>query len=96
MDAKGNAGVTQVISASMMRTQLEKILQSVKTKQDRFLISEQGEAQAVVFSVEDYLRSIVKRPEAIVELQQAAKQSGASKLTMEDIDAEIAASRKGL
>jgi len=62
----------------------------------RFLISRRGEAQAVILSVEDYLRSIVKRPEAITDLQKVAKESGASKFTMEEIDTEIAAYRKGL
>jgi len=47
-------------------------------------------------SIEDYLRSIVKQPEVMTRMQEAAKKRGLDKLTMEEIDAEIAAGRKGL
>ena len=96
MQENGILGVTKVIPALVARTQFGQILRRVKEHQDRFLISRRGEAQAVILSVEDYLRSIVKRPEAITDLQEAAKESGASTFTMEEIDAEIAAYRKGL
>ena len=95
MEDKGNIGVTKVIPALTARTQLGQILQRVKKNQDRFLISRRGEAQAVILSVEDYVRSIVKEPpEAIKELRRMAKERGLNKLTMDEIDEEIAASRK--
>jgi len=96
MEKKGIAGVTKVISALTARTQLGQILRRVREQQDRFLISRRGQAQAVILSVEDYLRSVVKRPGAITELQKAAKESGVNTLSMDEIDAEIAAHRKGL
>lgn len=95
MEEKGSTGVTEVIPALTARTHLGQILQRVRERQDRFLISRRGEAQAVILSVEDYLRSMVKRPEAIAELQEAAKKSGGNTLSMEEIDSEIAAYRKG-
>jgi hypothetical protein len=60
------------------------------------LISKKGEATAVILSVEDYLRNIVKQPEALTKLQKQAKKAGNNKLTIEDIDAEIKALRQGL
>lgn len=96
MEEKGIAGVTKVIPALTARTQLGQILQRVRDRHDRFLISRRGEAQAVILSVEDYLRNVVKRPDAIAELQEAAKRSGVNTLSMQEIDAEIAAYRKGL
>ena len=97
MEDKGSIGVTKVIPALTARTQLGQILQRVKKNQDRFLISRRGEAQAVILSVEDYVRSIVKEPpEAIKELRRMAKERGLNKLTMDEIDEEIAASRKEL
>ena len=96
MEEKGIAGVTKVVPALTARTQLGQILQRVRDNQDRFLISRRGKAQAVIFSVEDYLRTVAKQPEAMTRLQEAAEKSGASKLTMEEIDAEIAAYRQGL
>lgn len=96
MEDKGIAGVTKVVPALIARTQLGQILQRVREQQDRFLISRRGEAQAVILSVEDYLRSVVKRPEAIAALQKAAQEGGANRLSMEDIDSEITAYRKGV
>ena len=96
MKKKGMAGVTKVISTLTMQTQLDQILQRVREKQDRFLISKDGEAEAVILSVEDYLRTIVKQPEAMTRLQEAAAKKGLDTLSMAEINAEIAASRKGL
>jgi prevent-host-death family protein len=87
--------VTREISALIARTQLGQILERVKKNQDRFLISKNGEATAVILSVEDYLRNIVKQPEVLTRLQEQAKKAGTDKLTLEEIDAEIKAFRRG-
>ncbi len=88
--------VTKEISALIARTQLGQILERVKKNQDRFLISKNGEATAVILSVEDYLKNIVKQPKVLTKLQQQAKKAGTDKLTLEEIDAEIKAFRQGL
>ena len=88
--------VTKNISALIARTQLGQILERVKKNQDRFLISKKGEPTAVILSVEDYLRNIVKQPDVLTKLQKQAKKAGTDKLSLEDIDAEIKAFRKGL
>ena len=87
--------VTKNISALIARTQLGQILERVKKNQDRFLISKKGEATAVILSVDDYLRNIVKQPEVLTKLQKQAKKAGTDKLSIEDIDAEIKAFREG-
>jgi prevent-host-death family protein len=86
--------VTKEISALMARTQLGQILERVKKKQERFLINKNGEATAVILSVEDYLRNIIKQPEVLTKLQSQAKKAGTDKLTLEEIDAEIEVFRK--
>ena len=88
--------VTKTISALIARTQLGQILERVKKNQDRFLISKKGEPTAVILSVEDYLKNIVKQPDVLTKLQKQAKKAGTDKLSLEDIDAEIKAFRKGL
>ncbi len=93
---EGSLKVTKSISALIARTQLGQILERVKKNQDRFLISKKGEATAVILSVEDYLRNIVKQPDVLTKLQKQAKKAGTNKLSLEDIDAEIKAFRKGL
>ncbi len=93
---EGSLKVTKNISALIARTQLGQILERVKKNQDRFLISKKGEATAVILSVEDYLKNIVKQPDVLTKLQKQAKKAGTNKLSLEDIDAEIKAFRKGL
>ena len=93
---QGDLKVTKNISALMARTQLGQILERVKKNQERFLISKKGEATAVILSVEDYLRNIVKQPDILTKLQKQAKKAGTDKLSLEDIDAEIKAFREGL
>ncbi len=93
---EGSLKVTKNISALIARTQLGQILERVKKNQDRFLISRKGEATAVILSVEDYLRNVIKQPEVLTKLQKQAKKTGTNKLTLEDIDAEIKAFRRGL
>ena len=88
--------VTKSISALIARTQLGQILERVKKNHDRFLISKKGEPTAVILSVEDYLRNILKQPDVLTKLQKQAKKAGTDKLSLEDIDAEIKAFRKGL
>ena len=93
---EGSLKVTKSISALIARTQLGQILERVKKNQDRFLISKKGEATAVILSVEDYLKNIVKQPDVLTKLQKQAKKARTDKLSLEDIDAEIKAFRKGL
>jgi prevent-host-death family protein len=93
---EGSLKVTRNISALIARTQLGQILERVKKNQERFLISKKGEATAVILSVEDYLKNIVKQPDVLTKLQKQAKKAGTDKLSLEDIDAEIKAFRKGL
>jgi prevent-host-death family protein len=93
---EGSLKVTKNISVLIARTQLGQILERVKKNQDRFLISKKGEATAVILSVEDYLKNIVKQPDVLTKLQEQAKKAGTDKFSLEDIDAEIKAFRKGL
>jgi prevent-host-death family protein len=87
--------VTKEISALIARTQLGQILDRVKKNQERFLINKNGEATAVILSVEDYLRNIIKQPEVLTKLQKQARKAGTDKLTLEEIDGEIRAFRRG-
>lgn len=87
--------MTKSISALMARTQLGQILERVSKNKDRFLISKRGEAKAVILGVEDYLKNIVKQPEALTKLQKQAEKAGTNKLTLEEIDREIKVFRSG-
>ncbi len=95
MKIKEDFKVTKSISALMARTQLGQILERVSKNKDRFLISKRGEAKAVILGVEDYLKNIVKQPEALTKLQKQAEKAGTNKLTLEEIDREIKVFRSG-
>jgi prevent-host-death family protein len=81
------------IPAFLARTQFGQILERVAKGNERFVITKKGEAKAVILGVEDFLQATGETPASLVALQQEAKQSGANKLTLEEIEKEIAAVR---
>ena len=86
--------VTKSLPAFIARTQFGQILERVSKHHDRFLVTKNGEATAVILGVEDFLAAVVHTPESLAALQRQVKQSGASRLTLEEIEAEIAAVRR--
>jgi prevent-host-death family protein len=82
------------IPALTARTQFRQILKRVRHNKENFIVSDKGEAQAVIISMEEYLRSIVPTPEPLRAIQAAAKAKGLDKLTMRQIDTEIRKSRR--
>ncbi len=91
---KGRASpVTKSVPAFIARTQFGQVLERVSQNRDRFLVTRKGEVKAVILGVEDFLQAVVKTPTSLAALQRQAKRRGTDKLTLEDIEAEIAAVR---
>jgi prevent-host-death family protein len=87
--------VTRSIPAFIARTQFGQILERVSGEsKERILVTKNGEAKAVILGVEDFLQAIVQTPDSLRALQESAKRSGANKMTLEDIEAEIQAVRR--
>jgi prevent-host-death family protein len=86
--------VTKSVPAFIARTQFGQILERVSQNRDRFLVTRKGEVKAVILGVEDFLQSVVKTPTSLAALQRQARRSGTDKLTLEEIEAEIAAVRR--
>ena len=86
--------VTKSVPAFIARTQFGQILERVSTNRERFLVTKNGEAKAVILGVEDFLHAMAKMPTSLAALQEQAKRGGADKLTIEEIEAEIAAVRQ--
>jgi prevent-host-death family protein len=84
---------TKSLPAFLARTQFGQILERVSKHHDRFLVTKNGEATAVILGVDDFLQAIAQTPEALATLHEQAHRSGASRLSLEDIEAEIAAVR---
>jgi prevent-host-death family protein len=91
---KNTPPVTKSIPAVIARTQFGQIMERASHNRERFLVTKKGEAKAVIMGVEDFLQAIVKTPQSLATLQKQAKKSRADKLTLEEIEREIAAVRK--
>ena len=84
----------KVVSALTARTQLGQILKRVSQKNERFIVDRRGEPEAIIMSLRDYINTIAPLPKALREIQVEAKRKGLHKLTMREIDAEIARVRR--
>ena len=93
--AKG-ASTVKTIPALVARKEFGKILKRVKGNKERFVVSRKGEAAAVILGYEDFVRSIlkIKEPATLRKIRKEARRSGVSKLSLEDINAEIRAARE--
>ena len=80
----------KVVSAVTARTQLGQILRRVKSSKERFLIGKNGEPQAVVMGIDDYIDIVAPAPDWLKDIWAEAKKNGTDKLTMREIDREIA------
>lgn len=61
---------------------------------DRFLVERNGEPAVLIMSVVDFVKTLAPAPDWLQDIQSDAKRQGLDKLTMADIDAEIAATRR--
>jgi len=79
-----------MVSALTARTQLGQILKRVKTGNERFIIGRRGQPQAIVMSIEDYIDTVAPAPDWLNAIWTDSRKNGTDKLTMREIDAEIA------
>jgi prevent-host-death family protein len=85
---------TKKVSALTARTQFGQIMDRAVERQERFLVDRRGEPAVIIMSVDDYLKTIAPEDAVLREIRDHARRAGLDKLTMEDIDAEIAAYRR--
>jgi prevent-host-death family protein len=76
------------------RANLGQILRWVKDGNGRFLIKRRGQPEAIVMSIEEYVNLVAPAPEWLKEARKSAEKAGLDKMTMEEIDAEIAEVRR--
>ena len=91
---KKSTPITNVISALTARTQFGQILRRVRQKNERFLIDRRGEPQAILVSINDYIDTFAPTPAWLKAIGAEAKRKCLNRLTMKQIDAEIAAARR--
>jgi len=86
--------VTRSIDALSARTRFGQLMEQAESKNLRFLVSRRGKPKVVILGVEDYLRNIVKKDELLTGIQLSAQTSGLDKMTENEIEVEIQASRR--
>ena len=82
------------IAASVARSQFNRVLQRAARNRERFLVDRKGEPQVVILSVKDYLQNFIPEPEVLRAIRAEAERTGTARLTMRQINAEIAAYRR--
>ena len=83
-----------VVSALSARTQFGQIMRRASQKNERFVVDRRGEPQVIIMSIKDYINNFAPAPDFLKEIRAEAKRKGLHKLTMRQIDAEIAAARR--
>jgi prevent-host-death family protein len=86
--------MNNVISALTARTQLGQILKRAAEKDERFLVDRRGQPSVVIMSIKDYNKNIAPTPPAFQAIRQDAKNKGTNRLSLREIDREIAAVRR--
>jgi len=86
--------MNNVVSALTARTQLGQILRRATKNNERFVVDRRGEPSVIIMSIKDYVDTIAPAPKWLADIQAASKRRGTDKLTMRQIDAEIAKARR--
>jgi prevent-host-death family protein len=85
-----------VISALTARTQFGQIMRRAAENDERFLVDKRGEPAVIIMSVKDYIETIAPTPKILKRIGEESKRKGTDKLSMREIDREIAAARREL
>lgn len=85
---------TKNVSALTARTQFGQVMERASGNRERFVVTKKGQAKVMIMGLADFARISGEQPEFLTRSQREAEKSGASKLTMRDINREIAAYRR--
>ena len=86
--------MTKVISTTKASEQLDQLIRKANREKTRFIVGKPGEVAGVLVGMQDYLRTFAPEPEVLKVIGEQSKKKGTNKLTMRQIDREIAAYRK--
>jgi prevent-host-death family protein len=91
---KKTAFDTSPVTTTQLRSSLGNILRRVTgKKQERIVVVQRGEPKAVLISLEDYLDLVAPETPLMAGIRAHSVAHGGDKITMEEIDAEIATVR---
>ncbi len=81
--------VFRIVPALTARTQLGQILRRVRKNKERFVVDRRGEPQAVIMSVEEYLKNFTRPIPVLQKIRRRAKAKGLDRMTLRAINQEI-------
>jgi prevent-host-death family protein len=84
----------RIISALTARTQFGQILKRASQKDERFVVGRRGEPQVVIMGINDYLKTFAPPPKFLKAIWSESKIKGLNKLSLREVNAEIAAFRQ--
>ena len=82
-----------VISALAARNQFGQILDEVDKQRRSFVIEKRGSPKAILLGIQDYIRLAAPEPQILNALGEASIRRGTHKLTMQQIDRVVKATR---
>lgn len=82
------------IDAHVARTQFGQLMDRAVRERERFVVDRRGEPAVVILSVQDFLENVQSAPEWLRNAWAGAKKRGLDKLSIGEIDTEIAAHRR--
>jgi prevent-host-death family protein len=82
------------LSLEAASREFDEIVNRAVEHNERFLVERNGKPAVLILSVADYVRTIAPPPDWLKEAHEEAKRTGLDKITMEEIDVEIAAHRR--
>jgi prevent-host-death family protein len=86
--------MTRKITAVTARTQFGQIMNRAIDHNERFLVERNGEPAVLIMSLSDFVKTLAPPPDWLQKSWDSARRRGLDKLSMPDIDAEIAAVRR--
>ena len=81
--------IPNIIPALTARTQLGQILKRVRQNNERFVVDKRGEPQAIIMSVEEYLRQFAKTPAVVKKMRRIAKAKKLDSMSLRKINSMI-------
>ena len=78
--------VEQIVPALTLRTQLGQILRRVRNGKEKFVVERRGEPQAVILSIEEYVRLFAKPTPTVAAIRREAKAKGLNGMTLREIN----------
>lgn len=82
-----------VVSALHARANFGKLLRRVADERRSLIIEKRGTPKAVLLSIRDYVRLAAPEPEILRLIGEESRQHGTSKLSSDEIDSVIQATR---